>query len=172
MAPHTYGEILARNIRAARGRADIGQDSVAARMRALGYDAWIRQTVSSTERGRRRPTAEEIFALSLVLNTSVMALMEPAAEDEAVDLPSGSVLPWQWAKATVVLRGGLHMKWEGDEPVFPDAPRSTRLPERDRERILEMDDWIARATKAVGPWPGDETESLGEIAAQVDPGGG
>ena len=92
MAPHTYGEVLARNIRSARSRIDIGQESVAARMQDLGYSAWVRQTVGSTERGRLRPTAEEIFALAIVLETTVQRLMTPLWEDKWVDLPSGASL--------------------------------------------------------------------------------
>jgi transcriptional regulator with XRE-family HTH domain len=118
MAPHPYGEILARNIRAARSRLDIGQDNVAARMRALGYDAWIRQTVSSTERGRRRPTAEEIFALAYVLHTSIQALMAPTADDKVIDLPSGAALDAGsvYRSTTGMNDGGI--LWDGDEPNF------------------------------------------------------
>ncbi len=89
MAPHTYGEILARNIRAARSRIGIGQENVAVRMQALGFSAWIRQTVSSTERGRRRPTAEEILGLAACLETTVHHLMSPLPQDGSVELPSG-----------------------------------------------------------------------------------
>ena len=41
----TYGEVLARNIRAARSRIGLGQAAVANRMRALGYQEWRPQTV-------------------------------------------------------------------------------------------------------------------------------
>jgi len=161
MAPDTYGEILARNIRAARGRIDIGQENVAARMRALGYTAWVRQTVGSTERGRRRPTAEEVLALSLILNTSVMALMTPEPADVGVTFPSGATLEWHWAQATVLNRGGLGMKWEGDEPVFPGPPPRMRVPDSWRDKAAEMDDWITKATEAVGPWPGGTEDEGG-----------
>lgn len=92
MAPHPYGEILARNIRAARSRIGIGQENVAVRMRALGYEAWIRQTVGSTERGRRRPTAEEILGLAICLETTAQHLMSPLLQDGPVELPSGFFL--------------------------------------------------------------------------------
>jgi transcriptional regulator with XRE-family HTH domain len=128
MAPHTYGEILARNIRAARSRVDIGQENVAVRMRALGYQAWIRQTVGATERGRRRPTAEEIFALAYVLQTSIQALMAPTADDELVGLPSGASID-----AGSVYRSSTGMYdhaifWDGDEPVWSEAPGEARTP--------------------------------------------
>jgi 8-oxo-dGTP diphosphatase len=89
MAPTPYAEVLARNIRAARSRIDLGQDAVAARMRNLGFSAWLRQTVGSTERGRRRPTAEEILGLAFALETTVPRLMAPLWEDKWVELPSG-----------------------------------------------------------------------------------
>ena len=43
-------------------------------MRALGYGWWA-QTVSSTEHGKRRPMAEEIFGLAQVPGTTVDDLM-------------------------------------------------------------------------------------------------
>lgn len=89
MSPTTYGEVLARNIRAARSRSDLSQQDVAARMRALGFDAWLYQTVGNVERGRRRVTAEEVFALSLVLDTTIAALMSADDQDGDIDLPSG-----------------------------------------------------------------------------------
>jgi transcriptional regulator with XRE-family HTH domain len=116
MAPLSYGEILARNIRAARNRLGIGQESAAVRMRALGFDAWIRQTVGATERGRRRPTAEEILGLALALETSVRALLE-FPYDEAVAFPGGQL----GAKSMERLVGGLNdktVRWKDDAPEF------------------------------------------------------
>lgn len=153
MAPHSYGEILARNLRAARSRIGIGQENVAARMRALGYTAWIRQTVGSTERGKRRPTAEEILALSIVLQTSIGALMAPAAEDKVVDLPSGTT-----ADAASVFRSvnGLNdgsIYWDGDEPIWAEEPGAAGMPVRvwppvemgdhTYRRIRELQDQVA-----------------------------
>lgn len=118
MAPTTYAEVLARNVRAARSRADIGQESLAARMRALGHKAWIRQTVGSTERGRRRPAAEEILALSLALETSIAALMAPGDEDKIIDLPSGETLSVAAVQMSAHGITESDVQWEGDVPVF------------------------------------------------------
>jgi transcriptional regulator with XRE-family HTH domain len=115
-----YGEILTRNIRAARSRADIGQESLAARMRALGFSSWIRQTVGATERGRRRPTAEEILGLAYALQTTISALMAPA-EDELVELSSGMAISGASVYHSV---GGLRdsaMWWDGDKPVLSES---------------------------------------------------
>ncbi len=119
MAPTTYADVLARNIRAARNRADIGQDSLAARMRALGFDAWIRQTVGSTERGRRRPTAEEIFGLSYALETSISRLLAPTEEDKVVEFPSGDPISVDSVRLSAIgkiVHGAV--TWDEDKPVF------------------------------------------------------
>jgi transcriptional regulator with XRE-family HTH domain len=121
MAPTTYADVLARNIRAARNRIDIGQDSMAARMRALGYTAWIRQTASSTERGRRRPTAEEIFGLACALETTIANLMAPKDEDTVVEFPSGqpiSVVFARMSAAGKIIHGAI--RWDGDNPLISE----------------------------------------------------
>jgi len=87
-----YGEVIARNIRAARSRVDINQETLAGRMRALGYSAWLRQTVANVEKGRRRVTAEEVLGLALALETAMPDLMRPAAQDGDVVLPGGRLL--------------------------------------------------------------------------------
>jgi 8-oxo-dGTP pyrophosphatase MutT (NUDIX family)/transcriptional regulator with XRE-family HTH domain len=123
MAPTTYSEVLARNIRAARSRADIGQESLATRMRNLGYSAWMRQTVGSTERGRRRPTAEEIFGLALALETSIPALLAPTADDDGIGLPRGSIA----SRSVEKLATGFNdhaIRWHGDVPVFGQGASS------------------------------------------------
>lgn len=116
MAPTTYADVLARNIRAARNRADLGQASVAARMRNLGFPGWHPQTVSSSEKGKRRLTAEEILGLALALDTTVQRLMTPLGEDKWVELPSGQSLN---VEAVVHLVAGTNdgvLRWHGDVP--------------------------------------------------------
>jgi transcriptional regulator with XRE-family HTH domain len=84
----TCGEMLAANLRAARARAGLGQELVAARMRAFGYGEWRYQTVGVVEKGKRRVMAEEIMALAWVLETNLPALMSPTGSDD-VRFPSG-----------------------------------------------------------------------------------
>lgn len=151
MASHTYGKILADNIRAARSRIDIGQENVAVRMQALGYRAWIRQTVGSTERGKRRPTAEEIFALAEVLQTSIQALMAPGADDQLVDLPSGATVDaGSLYRSTTGLNDG-YIRWNGDEPVFGDAAENAGrvwppigMSAGTGQRILDLQQQVAK----------------------------
>jgi transcriptional regulator with XRE-family HTH domain len=119
MAPDTYGEILARNIRAARSRVDIGQENVAVRMRALGFTAWIRQTVGATERGKRRPTAEEIAGLAVTLETTISRLMAPLDEDQVVELqPGGPAVTVGTVRMSAMGRNDGAVKWDADIPVL------------------------------------------------------
>jgi transcriptional regulator with XRE-family HTH domain len=122
-----YGDVLARNVRAARAARQIGQQELAARMRALGYSAWLHQTVGNVERGKRRLVAEELLGLALALETTVNNLMLPDPDDEPVALPSGDEIPaTSVIRATLAVgysRGLRPMTWEDDKPVF--APEIT-----------------------------------------------
>jgi len=85
----SYGGVVAANIRAARSRKGLTQDALAARMRHLGFTAWLRQTVPSVEKGRRRVTADEILGLALALETTIPALMGATDMDDDVEIPNG-----------------------------------------------------------------------------------
>jgi hypothetical protein len=122
MAPTSYAEVVTRNIRAARSRQGLAPANVVARMRALGYETWHRQTMGKVERGERRVTAEEVFALSLALETTIAALMEPKEEDKVIDLPSGGALAVEvvrFSAAGKILHGAV--QWDGDQPMFSAA---------------------------------------------------
>lgn len=121
MAPHTYGEILARNMRAARSRIGIGQANVAARMQALGFTQWVPQTVSKSERNDRRLLAEEIFALAWALEVSIAQLLEPSPSDGMVEFPVRAALAAKSVSDSV--RGSYDgsVTWKGDSPVFVAA---------------------------------------------------
>jgi transcriptional regulator with XRE-family HTH domain len=93
MAPgNTYREALAANFRAARARLGLKQEDVAARMQALGHDAWCHQTVGQIERGKRRLMAEEILGAALALETSISALMIPVAGYGTLMFPGGTAI--------------------------------------------------------------------------------
>jgi transcriptional regulator with XRE-family HTH domain len=118
-----YDTVLARNIRAARTRKGLGQTAVVERMRALGHTAWHRQTMGNVERGDRRVTAEEIFALSEALETSIGALMAPIADDDSVSFPSGGTMTVDHVRRSVFLgRNDGEVKWSGNDPVLPGPP--------------------------------------------------
>jgi transcriptional regulator with XRE-family HTH domain len=89
----TYAALLARNLRAARGAADLSQADVGERMRALGFTSWLGQTVSASERGRRRIAAEEILGLCAALECPPAALLLPIhAGSQDVALPGGQLV--------------------------------------------------------------------------------
>jgi 8-oxo-dGTP pyrophosphatase MutT (NUDIX family) len=92
MAPRIYEDVLARNAAGLRSRARLNQETVAARMRALGYKAWLRQTVANVEKGKRRLTGGEIHALAHALQTTIAALMLPAPDDRQVEFPSDEAI--------------------------------------------------------------------------------
>jgi transcriptional regulator with XRE-family HTH domain len=122
----SYGEILARNMRAARGRQGLEQEQLAARMRSLGLTAWRRQTVAAVERSRRRLTAEEVFRLAMALDTTVVTLMSPTRDDRAVELP-GSGLPDLPVVVSASIVVGDNLGWvtwpdNDDKAVFSDRP--------------------------------------------------
>jgi transcriptional regulator with XRE-family HTH domain len=123
MSPTTYADVLARNVRAARSRKGLQQDQAAARMHALGYESWVRQTVANVEKGKRRITAEEIFGLAYALETSMSALMSPTDDDAVVDFPNGEAI----AVVSVVRSAAYRMNdraviWDGDVPTFLAVP--------------------------------------------------
>jgi 8-oxo-dGTP pyrophosphatase MutT (NUDIX family) len=90
-----YKVILGRNISADRGRLQLSQTAVAARMQELGFEDWRQQTVAGVEKGRRRVTAEEVLGLVLALESTLPRLLAPIGGDLWVELPSdsGHLLP-------------------------------------------------------------------------------
>jgi transcriptional regulator with XRE-family HTH domain len=114
-----FGDVLARNIRATRSRMDLTQDALAVRMRALGFSAWLRQTVPSVEKGRRRVTAVEVLGLALALETTPSALISPSDQDGDVELPGGQTLS---VRSVQLLAGrgsnDMAVMWNGNAPVI------------------------------------------------------
>lgn len=110
----SYADVLARNIRAARSRASLGQENLAARMRELGHAAWLRQTVANAEKGRRRVMAEEVLALAYALETSVGALMQPTADDGLVAFPSGMAVSFLSVQRSAAGRNDGAVRWDGE----------------------------------------------------------
>ena len=99
----SYADVLAKNIRAARARRGIEQEPLAARMRALGFSAWRRQTVAGVEKNTRRLTAEEVLGLALALETSFIRLLEPDPDDGLIVLPSGDAMLYLTMHGALIL---------------------------------------------------------------------
>jgi len=123
MPPPTYGAVLAANVRAARHRKRLDQANVVARMRALGFDQWHRQTMGKVERGERRLLAEEVFGLALALETSFMSLLEPVREDGPIALPSGAELLFLAVHELIWGGSDYTVRWHDDVPAFPAEER-------------------------------------------------
>jgi transcriptional regulator with XRE-family HTH domain len=117
MAPVPYGVVLARRIRSARRDRELSQESVAARMRALGFDWWTRQTVGSTEKPTRRVTAAEVVGLALILDVAVPILLRAEPIDEGVAFPTGA-LEVESVNRLVMGKNDGSVTWEGDIPKF------------------------------------------------------
>lgn len=114
----SYREVLARNIRAERNRAGLSQQDLAGRMQALGFTAWLHQTVGSTERGKRRLLVEELFGLALAIGTSMGALLAPAQEVRSVELPGGQLVDADTVRRSVWHTNDGLVWWEDGEPRF------------------------------------------------------
>jgi hypothetical protein len=91
MQPLPYLDLVARNVRVARAAVKLSQADVAARMQAVGFREWRRQTVGNTESGKRRLAVEEALGLTVALETTLAALLYPPAELEfaGILLPGG-----------------------------------------------------------------------------------
>jgi transcriptional regulator with XRE-family HTH domain len=119
MDPLSYAKIVASNIRAVRGRKGLEQQDVADRMSALGFSSWrLRQTVSSLEKGRRRVTAEELLALSVVLDTSVPVLMAPSPDDTSVRFGEGATVSSGFVYRLIKGLNDGEVQWDANTPVF------------------------------------------------------
>lgn len=141
MSGATYREILARNIRGTRSRKGLNQRSIAVRMQALGYDAWLHQTVGNVENGRRRVTAEEIVGLALALETSIGALMDPSRDDREVTLPSGLPVPVGSIQRSIRHFNDGFVGWIDDNPDSTGStwpwPSSEAGPELVSDELLD-----------------------------------
>ena len=123
MASTPYGEVLARRIRATRDAKRLSQESVATRMRALGFDWWTRQTVGSTEKPTRRVTAAEVVGLALALEVAVPWLLRAEPIDEAVAFPTGE-LRIESVNKLVMGKNDGSVTWDGvtDDGKAPAVP--------------------------------------------------
>jgi transcriptional regulator with XRE-family HTH domain len=118
----SYGDIVARNIRSFRSRKNIGQQMLAEKMLFLGFSAWRSQIVSKVELGQRRITADEIFGLAEALDVSLRQLLEPHADDERVEFPSGESVPVLSVKRMLDGVPDPAVTWDGVRAKFSDGP--------------------------------------------------
>jgi transcriptional regulator with XRE-family HTH domain len=114
-----FSVIVGRSVRSARVARDLSQEQVAARMRALGFTGWLRQTVGQVERGRRRLIVDEVLALSFAVETSIAELIMPAADEEVVDLPSGQGVSVAVIRHSIRGNRAAGVRWIGDTLALP-----------------------------------------------------
>jgi hypothetical protein len=94
-------------------------------MRALGYSAWIRQTVSSTIRGKRRLVAEELLGIAVATEVNITSLLLPSADDPpVVTLPAGQIVHMHRQAFAPPGQEAGSVVWDGNTPKFA-APSST-----------------------------------------------
>jgi 8-oxo-dGTP diphosphatase len=136
MAPTTYTDVLARNIRAARSRQGLSQADVVERMRNLGFTSWHRPTLGNVERGERAVRADEILGLAFCLETTVQRLMTPLGEDKWVELPSGEALRVGAVVSAVGgLTAGLAGANDGEIHWYRNKPVRTVVPPHELEGV-------------------------------------
>jgi hypothetical protein len=80
------------------------------------FTNWHRQTISRVELGERRLVAEEVFALAVVLQTSIPRLMGYLGDEKGVEFPTGSIE----SPDVMALASGrpAPVEWDGNVPVF------------------------------------------------------
>jgi transcriptional regulator with XRE-family HTH domain len=135
-APQPYGNVVGRNISAARGRLQASQTSLAKRMRGLGFRAWQQQTVANVEKGKRRVTVEELVGLALALDVTMRQLLEPQPIDKQIELQGGDPYDERTVRLLVAEVNGRPIWWKDDVPVRrqgwagwegdPDAPDAVK----------------------------------------------
>ena len=105
---HDYDIYVGQKAQWARSLNRLSEESVAERMRQLGYENWGPQTVRDAEIGEHRLAAADVLGLSLALEVSIADLVLPTDGDQwVVLLPSGKKVP---------LRGFVPIGWNDDVP--------------------------------------------------------
>jgi transcriptional regulator with XRE-family HTH domain len=116
-----YDEVLAGNIRGVRSRKGLGQERLAARMRALGFTAWLRQTVSKTEKNERRLSAAEVLGLAVALEVTLRQLLEPQPDVKTVEFPNGEPIGARSVQLLVTGHYDHAIYWKDDVPVMREV---------------------------------------------------
>lgn len=84
-------EIVGRRVREARKDLGLSQARLGEALGDYLDKPWFPQAVSEAEKGRRNFTAEDLFALALVLNRPLSWFFLPLGPRDDVDLPRASL---------------------------------------------------------------------------------
>jgi transcriptional regulator with XRE-family HTH domain len=128
-----FSVIVGRSVRTARTGRGLGQEQVAARMRTLGFSAWLRQTVGQVERGKRRLVVDEVLALSLALQTTIAELIMPAPDEMTVELPNGETVSVAVIRDSIRGTRAPDIRWVGDRLAQSGVVYESELPEMRRQ---------------------------------------
>jgi transcriptional regulator with XRE-family HTH domain len=88
----SYREIVGRNVKRARTDAGLSQDALAEGVGAFLKDPWVKQTVYRIETGKRAVDADELLALSYLLNVTISTLLFPAWDEAMLLRGEGRVI--------------------------------------------------------------------------------
>lgn len=124
-------EAIGRRIASLRERAGMSQAELGEYLGELLTASWPRQSVSVAEKGGRKLTAVELYAIALVLSVPVAQLFVAPPELDVVDFPSGKTVE------AAVLRGPHR-----PDPLAPDAVLPVVL--------LELTGWITELERRAG----------------------
>lgn len=124
-------EAIGRRIATLRERAGMSQAELGEYLGDLLTASWPRQSVSVAEKGGRKLTAAELYAIALVLNVPVAQLFVAPPELDVVEFPSGKT----------VEAAALHGPHRPD-PLSPGAVMPAVL--------VELTSWITEFERRVG----------------------
>ncbi len=108
-------EVVGRRLRQAREEAGLTQEQLGQEMRKFLAKPWPGQQVSVAEDGRRKFTAEELFALCMILRRPASAFFVPFETDIEVSGTLDSV-PLTWASAQMIW--GAEREWNRAAPTL------------------------------------------------------
>lgn len=107
--------IVADNLKRLREEANWAQSEVADAMTRLGFESWVRLTVTDVERANRRLSLEELLGLAVLFGVPMLQLLIPAdntrLEWHTGDLASSAVLELLIGQGGVLGSGGV--TWQG-----------------------------------------------------------
>lgn len=93
-------ELVGQRIAELRERIGMTQAQLGEHLGELLDKPWPRQTVSIAEKGGRRLTATELYAVAYVLDVYIGQLFVPPHDLDAVEFPSGKKMDGAWLRST------------------------------------------------------------------------
>jgi transcriptional regulator with XRE-family HTH domain len=153
-------DVVAENVRDRRALKRFSQETIATRMRQLGFD-WSHTTVSETERRYRSVSIDELVALAIVLQVDLADLLDPTGADgsrtEPVDYGQAEYRTLPAVVARHWVRGAVHVSF----PFGPDSPWIVRVDGHDAE--------FEECKNALSEWQSERQHAVHEaLAAETE----